>query len=316
MSSQDVERVGLTGSEIVAEPASLFVEKAAGRVEAPPKLGVHPTRDSFLHAMPAHIPGRRAMGVKWIGAFPENRTRGVPQISGIIVINDGDSGLPLAILDAHWVTAKRTAAASALAARHLARPDAPKVEILGCGVQGRSHVVTLCAEFRIEEVVAYDPSQEARTLYAEEMREPTGVRVCPSAVPRDAVEGRDVVVSAGPIARTPYATVEAGWLPEGAFATAVDYASAWSAGALATFDRIYTDDIPQLAAQQRAGYFPDLPAPYADLGQVVAGAKRGRTARKDRIMTCLLGLTSEDAVVGCLVAKRAVAKGIGTWPPL
>ncbi|MCX6094616.1 MAG: ornithine cyclodeaminase family protein [Candidatus Bipolaricaulota bacterium] len=294
----------------------MFVEKAAGRVEAPPKLGVHPTRDSFLHAMPAHVPGRRATGMKWIGAFPENRTHGVPQISGVIVINDDDTGLPLAILDARWVTAKRTAAASALAARHLARPDASKVGILGCGVQGRSHLVALCAEFRIEEVVAYDPSEEARTLYAEEMREHTGVRVCPSAVPRDAVEGRDVVVTAGPIARTPYATIEAGWLPEGAFAAAVDYASAWSAGALATFDRIYTDDIPQLEAQQREGYFPDLPAPYADLGQVVVGAKRGRTTGKDRIMACLLGLAAEDVVVGRLVAERAVAKGIGTWLPL
>lgn len=316
LSSGDVERVDLTEAEIMAELASLFAEKAGGRVEAPPKIGVHPTRDSFLNAMPAHVPGRRAAGMKWIGAFPENRARGIPQITGIIVINDNDTGVPVAVLDARWVTAKRTACASALAARHLARPDASRVGILGCGVQGRSHLVALCAEFRIEEVVAYDPSHEARTRYAEEMRERTGVRVCPAAVPRDAVQAREIVVTAGPIARTPYATIEAGWLSEGAFAVSVDYASAWSAAALAEFDRIYVDDVAQLDAHREGGYFPDLPTPFTDLGQVVAGAKPGRTSREERLMACLLGLAAEDVVIGRLVVERAVAKGIGTRLPL
>jgi ornithine cyclodeaminase/alanine dehydrogenase len=154
--------------------------------------------------------------MKWIGAFPENRARGLPQISGVIVINDSETGVPVAILDARWVTAKRTAAASALAARNLAHPDVSTLGILSCGVQGRNHLAALCGEFRIEEAIAYDPSEEARVLYAEEMRDRLGVRVYPTAVPRDAVEGPDMVVTAGPIARVPYATIETGWLSEGA----------------------------------------------------------------------------------------------------
>jgi ornithine cyclodeaminase/alanine dehydrogenase-like protein (mu-crystallin family) len=316
LSGRDVEQVGVTEAEVLAELALLFAEKAAGRVDGPPKIGVHFTRDSFLHAMPAHVPGRRAAGMKWIGAFPENRARGIPQISGVIVINDSETGVPVAVLDARWVTAKRTAAASALAARHLARPDSSKVGILGCGVQGRSHLAALCGEFRIEEAVAYDPSEAARALYAEEMHDRLGVRVYPTAVPRDAVEGCDMVVTAGPIARAPYATIETGWLSEGAFAAAVDYASAWSAGALARFDRIYTDDIPQLESHRGQGYFPHLPAPFTDLGQVVAGAKPGRTTRTERLMACLLGLAAEDIVIGRLVVERAVAKGVGIRLPL
>ncbi|MDD5264122.1 MAG: ornithine cyclodeaminase family protein [Candidatus Bipolaricaulis sp.] len=316
LSNRDVEQTGLTEADILAELALLFAEKGAGRVDGPPKIGVHLSRHSFLHAMPAHVPGRRAVGMKWIGAFPGNRDRGIPQVNGIIVINDSETGVPVAVLDARWVTAKRTAAASALAARHLARPDACKVGILGCGVQGRSHLVALCGEFPIEEAVAYDPSDEARALYAEEMRDCLGIRVDPTAVPRDAVEGCDVVVTAGPIARPSYATVEAGWFSEGAFAAAVDYASAWSAGALARFDRIYTDDIPQLEFQRGQGYFPGLPEPFADLGKVVAGAKPGRTARTERLMACLLGLAAEDVVIGRLVVERAVAKGIGIRLPL
>jgi ornithine cyclodeaminase/alanine dehydrogenase len=198
----------------------------------------------------------------------------------------------------------------------LARPEASEVGILGCGIQGRSHLVALCGEFNVREVVAYDPSEEARALYAEEMHDRLGVRVAPTAVPRDAVEGRDMVVTAGPIARVPYATIEAGWLSEGTFAAAVDYASAWSAGALASFDRIYTDDTPQLEFQRGQGYFPDLPAPFTDLGQVVAGEKPGRTTRTERLMACLLGLAAEDVVIGRLVVERALAKGIGIRLPL
>jgi len=315
LSSLDVERAGPSESEVASALEELFREKGAHRVEAPPKLGIHPRADSFLHAMPAYVPTLHAAGMKWIGAFPGNRARGIPLISGLVILNDDETGLPLAVIDARWVTAKRTAAASALAAKYLARSDASTVGILGCGAQGRSHLDALCAEFRVERVVAFDPSVDVRTHYAAEMQERTGVRVLATASPRDAVEACDIVITAGPIARVPYATVQPGWLSEGAFAASIDYASAWSAGALAEFDRIYVDDIPQEEAHRAEGYFPDLPAPFADLGEVVAGTKRGRTTPQQRLMACLLGLAAEDIVVARLVVERAIARGIGTWLP-
>ncbi len=316
LSREDVERVGVPNSEIATEIAQLFAEKAAGRVDAPPKLGIHPRSDSFLHAMPAHIPGRGAAGMKWVGVFPGNQGRGLPQVSGLIIVNDADTGLPTAVLEAGWVTTKRTAAASVLAARHLARKDASSIGILGCGAQGRSHLEALCAEFPIERAAAFDPSPEVRARYAAEMQKQTGVRVRATASPRDAVEACDIIVTAGPIARIPYATIQPGWLSPGAFAASIDYASAWSAGALAEFDRIYVDDIPQLEAHRKEGYFPNLPAPFADLGEVVTGTKRGRAARGERTMACLLGLAAEDVAVAHLVVKLAVARRIGTWLPL
>lgn len=316
LSSGDVERVDVSDSEIATEIAELFAEKAAGRVDAPPKLGIHPRSDSFLHAMPAHIPSRGAAGMKWVGVFPGNQGRGLPQVSGLIIVNDADTGLPTAVLEAGWVTTKRTAAASVLAARHLARKDASSIGILGCGAQGRSHLEALCAEFPIERAAAFDPSPEVRARYAAEMQKQTGVRVRATASPRDAVEACDIIVTAGPIARIPYATIQPGWLSPGAFAASIDYASAWSAGALAEFDRIYVDDIPQLEAHRKEGYFPNLPAPFADLGEVVTGTKRGRAARGERTMACLLGLAAEDVAVAHLVVKLAVARRIGTWLPL
>lgn len=315
LSLRDVERLGVSETEVGAAIEALFLEKGAGRVEAPPKLGVHPGCESFLHAMPAHVPCLRATGVKWVGVVPANPARGLPQVSGLILVNDPDTALPVAVLDAGWVTAQRTAAASRLAAKHLARSGATRVGILGCGAQGRSHLTALCAQLGVEEAVAYDPSSAARTKYAEEMQDKEGIGVRATSVPREAVVDCDVVVTSGPIARVPYATIPAGWLAPGALALSIDYASAWSPAALAEFDRVYTDDVPQLESERRGGYFAALPEPYGDLGEVVVGKKPGRVTHAERLMACLLGLAAEDVVVARLVVERAVAAGIGMWLP-
>ena len=120
----DVEAVDLAMNDIIAALERMFLEKAGGRVEMPPKPGIHPGGgDAFIHAMPALIPALRSAGVKWISGFPENRKRGLPYISGLIVLNDIETGLPTAVMDATWITAKRTGAATAVAARRLARPE-------------------------------------------------------------------------------------------------------------------------------------------------------------------------------------------------
>src|SRR5262245_10143171 len=107
--------------DVIATVETVFREKADGRHEMPPKPGVHPGADGFLHAMPAYLPRLRALGMKWVSGYPSNPARGLPYISGLLVLNDPETGIPDAVLDATWITALRTAAASAVAARHLAR---------------------------------------------------------------------------------------------------------------------------------------------------------------------------------------------------
>ncbi len=123
LSAADVASVGLDPRTIIGLLESAFREKGHGRVEMPPKPGIHTRPDAFIHAMPAYIPAMRAAGVKWVSGYPENRAAGLPYISGLIVLNDVDTGLPSAVMDCTWITAYRTAAASALSARYLARPE-------------------------------------------------------------------------------------------------------------------------------------------------------------------------------------------------
>jgi ornithine cyclodeaminase/alanine dehydrogenase-like protein (mu-crystallin family) len=143
------------------------------------------------------------------------------------------------------------------------------------------------------------------------MEERHGLAARAVGAPREAVEGADVVVTAGPILHVPHATIGAGWLAPGAFATAVDFDSYWSAGALAELDLFTTDDIPQLEHFRGLGYFAHIPPIHAELAELVTGTKAGRTSAEQRTMACNLGLALDDMAVAPLVLERARRAGLG-----
>jgi len=316
LSRADVEAVGVTMPEIIAALEVAFREHGEGRVEMPPKPGVHSRHDAFIHAMPAYIPALHAIGIKWVGGYQENYQRGLPYITGLLILNDDETGLPLAVMDCTWITAMRTGAATAVAAKYLARPDSATVGILGCGVQGRSNLEALNVLFPLERVMAYDIRPEAADRYVAEVRERWGLEAVQVGHPRQAVEGCDIVVTAGPILRKPHATIQAGWLAPGAFASLVDFDSYWSGPAMQEADKFCTDDVPQLMHYRELGYFQEIPPVYASVGELVAGLKPGRQTPEERTMTCNLGLAMDDMATAPLVYRRAVERGIGTWLPL
>jgi ornithine cyclodeaminase/alanine dehydrogenase-like protein (mu-crystallin family) len=142
------------------------------------------------------------------------------------------------------------------------------------------------------------------------------LEVRPVKTPREAVAGCEIVVTAGPILKTPHATIPSGWLEEGAFASLVDYDSYWHRDALKETDKFCTDDIPQLEYYKTIGYFQDIPQVYAELGELVTGRKPGRESPAERTMACNLGLALDDMATAPLVFKLAVEKGLGTRLPL
>jgi ornithine cyclodeaminase/alanine dehydrogenase-like protein (mu-crystallin family) len=317
LSQADVVAVGLSMVEIIEALEVAFREKGEGRVEMPPKPGIHPGGgDNFIHAMPAYIPAMHSAGVKWVSGFPGNHERGLPYITGLLILNDAETGLPVSVMDCVWITAMRTGAASAVAAKYLARPDSSVVGVLGCGVQGRSNVEALNVLFPLERVMAYDVNPDAAHRYADEIGDRFGLEVRLVETPREAVSGCDIVITAGPILKKPHCTIQAGWLNEGTFASLVDFDSYWHPDAMHEAAKFCTDDTPQLRHYQQVGYFQDIPSIYADLGELVAGQKPGRETSAERTMTANLGLAMDDMAVAPLIYRRAVEKGIGTWLPL
>ena len=316
LSRADVEAVGLDMATIIARLEAAFREKGEGRTEIPPKPGIHTMPDAFIHAMPAFIPAMKAAGVKWVSGYPDNYRRDLPYITGLLILNDPETGLPLAVMDCTWITAMRTAAASALAGKYLGRPESATLGILGCGVQGRTHLEALRVVFPIRRVHAYDVRREVQDVYVKEMAERFGVEVVGVDEPRQAVAGCDVVVTAGPILKHPTPAIAAGWLEEGAFASPVDFDSYWQPGAMAQVDRYTTDDHNQYAYYRTAGYFQQAPTPYADLGELVAGKKPGRENPRQRTMAMNLGLALEDMATAVEIYRQAREKGLGVWLPL
>ncbi len=263
--------------------------------------------------MPAYIPDLASAGIKWVSGFPKNPAKGLPFISGLLIFNDVDTGLPLSVMDCGWITAKRTGAASAISARYLARPQSAVMGMLGCGVQGRSHVEAMSVLFSLKKVMAYDLKQDVQSQFAREISTNFDLEVIPVKTPREAVSGCDIVVTAGPMMKKPHGTIQAGWMDEGAFASLVDYDAYWQSAAMHDTDRFCTDDINQFRMAQQAGYFKDIPEIHADLGELATGQKPGRQTPEERTMTANLGLALNDMAVAPLLYQKAKKKGIGTW---
>ncbi len=316
LSRQDVESLDLSMMEVIDALDEMFKEKGEGRVEMPPKPGIHPHDDSFIHAMPAYIPSLQAAGMKWISAYPHNREKKLPYITGLVLMNDPETGVPLAVMDGTWITAARTGAATAVAAKYLARKDSSTAGILACGVQGRSNLKALSCLFDLKKVKTFDLFPEVAQKFAKEMSEVIGVDIEVVDNQRDAVVDLDLVVTSGPLLKDPSPVIEAGWLSEGAFASPVDFDSYWKGEAFAQADKLGTDDLEQFEYYRDLGYLQNTPVPYADLGEIAAGKKPGRENDSERIICANLGLALDDMAAGIRVYQKAIEKGIGTKLPL
>ena len=313
LSQADVAKVNLDMATVINLLETAFREKGAGKVEMPPKPGIHTMPDAFIHAMPAFIPALQSAGIKWVSGYPDNQKRGLPYITGLLILNDVETGIPYSVMDCAWITAYRTGAASSLAARYLARPESKTAGILACGVQGRTNLEALKVLFPIERVYAYDIHPDQQQRYVEEMSAKLNIEVIAVKEPKQAVIESDLVVTSGPILKHPTPTNQKDWLQPGAFGSAVDFDSYWSGGALSQMDRISTDDHAQFQYYKSIGYFQTTPNPYADLGEIVAGLKPGRQNPKERTLAINLGLAMDDMAVAPEIYRRAKGMGIGTW---
>lgn len=316
LSRQDVEKVALDMPTIIQLIENAFREKGYGRIEMPPKPGIHPLPNAFIHAMPAYIPALHSAGVKWVSGYPQNPAKGLPYISGLLILNDEESGIPIAVMDCTWITAYRTGAATAVAAKFLARPESEVVGIIACGVQGRTNLEALHVLFPIKRVYAFDILPQAQERYVIEMSKKLNLEVIGVKTAKEAVVQSDIVITSGPILLNPQPTIEKDWLPEGAFASAMDFDSYWKGEALTQIDKLSTDDLAQWDYYQSIGYFKKTPRPYADLGEIVRGVKPGRQNTRERTMAMNLGLAMDDMAVAPSIYQRAVELGIGTWLPL
>jgi ornithine cyclodeaminase/alanine dehydrogenase len=276
---------------------------AAGRVELPPKPGIHPRPDSFIHAMPAYLQDGDVAALKWVAGYPQNKDRGLPYISGLITVNDAETGVPVAVMDGAEITAARTAAATGVCARRWAPEGWSEAAILGCGEQGVFHsrlLNTLRPGVRIR---AYDPHRERVERLAGS--------VTPVSEPAEAVAGADVVVTAGPIVEDPRPPISPDWLGERWLAVPIDFDFYFRPEAIEAAELFLVDDVEQFEYYRSLGHFDGWPKPHGTVGEALEGDGRPR-----QVACVNLGIGALDAAFAKHVLDSARERGVGVELPL
>jgi ornithine cyclodeaminase/alanine dehydrogenase len=276
---------------------------AAGRVELPPKPGVHPRKDSFIHAMPVYLRDDDVVALKWVAGYPANKERGLPYITGLIVLNDAGTGLPVALMDGGEITAARTAAASGVCVRRFAPEGWREAAILGCGEQGRFHARLLRELNPDVRIRAYDPHPERISQMPGAVEAASG--------PREALEGAEVVVSAGPIVENPDPPIGPDWLGERWLALPIDFDFYFRAETISAADLFLADDVGQFEYYRSLGHFQGWREPAGTVGEGL-----GTEASPARVVCCNLGIGALDAAFASLVLERARERGVGAELPL
>jgi alanine dehydrogenase len=320
LSRQDIEGLEILMNEVIEVVDQGFRLKGLGGAEMPPKPGIHTRPHAFIHAMPAYVKEIEVAGLKWVSGYPSNPEKGLPYITGLLILNAPETGIPIAVMDCSWITAMRTGASAGISAKYLARKESGVVGILGCGVQARTSLRALVDTLPgLSRVQCYDLFPEASSRFIVEMgRMFPALQMKHSKNPDEMMGGADVVVSAIPIVTEPKPPLGAGMLKKGGLAISLDYDSAWTSSAMKECDKFVSDDVNQLLSTKKEGiYFGGVPENiYADLGDLAAGFKPGREDPMERIFSMNMGIAVDDMVTAKLVYERAREKGAGTRLPL
>ena len=253
--------------------------------------------------MPSYLADEDVAAVKWLSAYRTNKARGLPYISGLIVISDGETGYPLSVMDGAEITAARTAAASGVCVRRWAPAGWAKAAIIGCGEQGRHHARMLNMLNSDVAITAYD-------VHPERPGQLEG-RVAAAPDARAAVAGADVIIAGAPILSEPDPPIAPDWLAERWLALPIDFDASFQAESVETSDLFLSDDVAQFEAVREHGHFAGWPKPVAGVGTALADGSSG-----DRVLCCNLGVGALDAAFGRAVLDRAIEDDVGTRLPL
>ena len=297
--------------EVVAQS---FASQARGTAQAAPKSVLTIGAGHVFQAKPAVLREAGLAGMKWFGLVPSAQTSG-PTIVSLIVLADLTTGQTLAVMGGNWITATRTAAMSAIAAQSLARMESESIGFVGCGVQAHSHLEALRLVLpKLAHLTACSRTEASATRLANAARA-LGMSARITSVPREAVEGMDVVVTAVPEGAAVLEQLDTAWLAPGAFACAVDLGRSWKPATLRDVDLLATDEHEQtrvLAAMGRMAFA----GPYdADLADMATAPAPLRASASQRTMFVFSGHALADLAAAQVVYETAKRNGLGIALP-
>ena len=309
----------LTFKDCVTAVERIFRLQGEGKVPTPKILGIHASHGG-LHVKAGLLLGEKSYIVAKANTnFPGNSSKfGLPTIQGIILIFDAESGYPLAVLDSTDVTIKRTAAASAVAAKYLARMDSSVGTICGCGRQGRAHVRALQAVLSLRKIFAFDVSERAAQDLATELTKELDVEVAAVCDLPRAIQESNICVTCTPSSQFFVCKED---VPPGTFIAAVGADSEHKQEidpALMASCKVVVDSLEQCSTigDLHHAISAELMQPenvYAELAEIVAGNKAGRTTEDEIIIFDSTGVAIEDAITAVAVYEKARTENVGSY---
>ncbi len=323
LSGPDIDSLGIGRVQIIDAVADVVTAHGRGQTVFEPRVHLVPDNGGVGHfnVLRGHVStlGEHGLsGIKVVGDFLPNYQRGLPSELALVTLYDPATGVPLAIIDATFITAARTGAMTAVGARALARPDA---RVLGhAGARGTAfwNVTMLDAIFDLAEIRVTSRRPESREAFAARLRAETGTPVLVTSSVEEAFDGADILVEATRLA-TPQPLLHPGLVRPGAFVVPYGTISAVSPDLLDVMDKVVVDDWREAQAGRfgalrhhvEAGILNEQSL-HAELGQILAGDRPGRESPDERILFWHRGLSILDIAVAQLIMERAVATDTGT----
>jgi len=306
--------------EVVKVVERAFREKGLGRVEMPAKLYLfYPKYQGDLRLMPAYFKKLDISGVKIVNVHPQNPGKfGLPTVMATICLIDPRNGYPIAIMDGTYITALRTGASSAVASKYLAPKETPVVGMIGAGIQARTQLLAMAEVKKIKLVKVFDIKKETVLKYIQEMKRKTGLEIKLVKSIKEAVENSQIVITTTP-SRKPIVKNE--WIKAGVHINTV---GADAPGKEELDPKILKRAKVVLDDWQQGIHSGEVNVPlskgllkekeiYGEIGQIVAGKKKGRISDKEITVFCATGLAINDVITANLVYQKAKKKKIGRW---
>ncbi len=304
--------------DLITAMTAALADFSAGRVTQPLRTVLEVGAEkSFFGVMPAYLPSQHALGTKLVTVFGSNAGRGLPSHLATILLLDADTGALLAVMDGRYITEARTAAVSAVSVRHLARPDASTLAILGAGVQARSHLEAISLVRTLKEVRVWSRTAASADRFAAEMAPHTGVPIRAEPSAEAAVRNADIIVL---VTASPEPVLFDRWVRDGAHICAVGACRPTQRemeAALVKRADVYVDsrrgalaeagDVV-LAIQEGA---IDAGHIRGELGEVVSNTAGGRRGSDRVTIFKSLGMAVEDVAAAQLAYSKARDAGLG-----
>lgn len=306
-------------AELISTLENAHVQYSTGKAVMPVRLVVPlPQIQGRITSMPGFLNENKALGMKVVTYFQENPRRNLPAILGTILLFSAETGKLIAVMDGSYVTAIRTACASAMATKALANAETPVLGILGAGVQARAHIEALTQVKKIERIKIYSPSGASAAGMKKDLESAMTIAIEATASAEDAVRDVDLLVT-GSTAKEPI--VKSAWLKAGVHINAVgshrpDHREI--DGATVARAKVVVDSREAimaecgdilLAIKEQAISENHV---HGEIGEVIAGTKPGRMSASEVTLYKSVGIAIQDVATANLVYRKALKRGVGT----